>query len=86
MTHASQNITVRGMHCTGCELAIEDSVSQLPGIRSVKASYENDQVAVSFDADQTSLEAIVAKIKSAGYQSEFSTAFNAVDPLVSGDE
>jgi sulfite exporter TauE/SafE/copper chaperone CopZ len=69
------------MHCAGCELTIENSVQQLPGVHSVKADYEDDQVSVTFDETQTSLTAIIDNIKSAGYEPELATAFAAIDPV-----
>jgi uncharacterized protein len=75
----THKISVHGMHCAGCELTIENQVSQLPGILFVNADYENDQVTVDFDESQTSLEAIVDTINNAGYEPELAKAFAAVD-------
>lgn len=81
----SHKISVDGMHCAGCELAIENHVNQLPGIFSVKADYEDDLVTVSFDEDQTSLEAIVGNIRSTGYEPGLAAAFASLNPIVSDD-
>jgi sulfite exporter TauE/SafE/plastocyanin domain-containing protein/copper chaperone CopZ len=56
------------MHCHGCEHIIETSVRKLPGIRTVKANYPTETVAVAFDPAATSLDKIRATIEQAGYR------------------
>ena len=56
------------MHCHGCEHIIEISVRKLPGIRSVKADYPTETVAVAFDPAATNLDKIRATIERAGYR------------------
>lgn len=81
MSLINQKLIVHGMHCAGCELAIENGVKQLPGIHSVKADYEHDQVEVSYDDCLTTLETIVSEIKREGYQPEIAMPFTAADPV-----
>ncbi|MCZ6473351.1 MAG: heavy metal translocating P-type ATPase [SAR324 cluster bacterium] len=40
---------VTGMHCTGCKLAIESTLQQMPEIAFVQADYETGQVVVWMD-------------------------------------
>ena len=62
------NFRARGMHCTGCEHIIEESVRQLPGIQRVKADYPTEMVAVVFDPASTNIEAICAAVAQKGYR------------------
>jgi copper chaperone CopZ len=66
----SVKIKTLGMHCTGCEGLVKDSVSELDGVKSVKPSFRKETVEVKFDEAKTDLEAIKAKIKEAGYKPE----------------
>ena len=68
------------MHCAGCESVIENAVSLLPGIIEVHADYVGDIVKVQYDNQLTSLESIIASIENAGYETEFKSAFDAVEP------
>jgi len=56
-----------GMHCPSCSMLIEMNVSDLPGVESVRASHADGKTTVVFDPDTTTVEAIVAEIKTAGY-------------------
>jgi copper chaperone CopZ len=57
-----------GMHCSGCEMNAREFVSELPGIKKVKANHKNGEVKVEFDEKKTSLEDIKKKITEAGYK------------------
>jgi sulfite exporter TauE/SafE/copper chaperone CopZ/LysM repeat protein len=61
------NFRARGMHCSGCEHIIEDSVRGLPGVQRVKANYSTERVAVIFDPASTNVEEICAAITQKGY-------------------
>jgi copper chaperone CopZ len=60
-------IKVTGMHCAGCEMNVQDMVSELPGVKKVKADFKKGEVAVEYDEAKTTVEAIKAKIVEAGY-------------------
>jgi uncharacterized protein len=67
MAHHSLSFPINGMHCAGCEAAIETAVQELPGIGTVKADHIAKKVQVSFDDSLTSPSAILACIESKGY-------------------
>jgi copper chaperone CopZ len=56
------------MTCGGCENAVKRAVGRLPGVASVDASHAAKTVTVDFDASQTNLNTIKAKIIMLGYQ------------------
>jgi copper ion binding protein len=57
-----------GMHCNGCEMNAQEFVSELDGVKKVKANFKNGEVKVEFDEKKTTLDAIKAKIAEAGYK------------------
>ena len=40
------HLKINGMHCTGCEDAIENAVSGLPGVRKIKADPQPQPMAL----------------------------------------
>jgi uncharacterized protein len=58
----------RGMHCSGCEHIIEDSVRKLSGVQRVKADYPTEIVTVLFKASSTNVEEICATVARKGYR------------------
>ena len=67
MTQRMLSFPISGMHCAGCEAAIETAVQELPGIDTVKADHIAKKVQVRFDEPLTSPSAILACIESKGY-------------------
>jgi copper chaperone CopZ len=60
-------LEIDGMTCTGCENTIQEAVTKIPGIISVKASHLDSTAVVSFDPDKTSIAAIGDAVNEAGY-------------------
>ena len=58
------------IHCGGCENAIQMSLSQLPGVKRVKADHKTQLVEVSADVEQTGLEVIRERLDWMGYEAE----------------
>ncbi len=58
------------MHCHGCEMNAQDTVSELPGIKKVKADFKKGEVNVEYDEGKATVEEIKAKIAEAGYGAE----------------
>ncbi|WP_281355354.1 heavy-metal-associated domain-containing protein [Candidatus Methylobacter favarea] len=54
MTLQTRSFSVTGMHCRGCEAAIESAVNELDAIRSVRAHLAQDKVTVTWDDDMDS--------------------------------
>ena len=64
----TETIKTTGMHCNGCEMNAQDMVSELDGVKKVKANAKTGDVKVEFDDKKTTLEAIKVKITEAGYK------------------
>ncbi len=65
---AEKCIGVKGMTCVGCEVTLEDQVSKIKGVVSVKASASDDEATILYDSTQTDFLTITTAIKEAGYK------------------
>jgi copper chaperone CopZ len=65
-----ETIKTAGMHCNGCEKNAQEFVSELPGIKKVKADFKKGVVKVEYDEKKTGPEDIKRKINEAGYKTE----------------
>jgi copper chaperone len=63
-------LTVSGMKCGGCESNVTAKLKTIEGIKSVKASSQDKEVSIEYDADKTDLNAIKDAIIKAGYTVE----------------
>ncbi len=64
-----KTINVKGMHCNSCNMLIEDAVSEIKGVESVKANFEKGKVIVKYDEDML-LDKIKIAIEKEGYKVE----------------
>lgn len=60
-------LKVTNMHCVNCAMKIESLEDELPGLKSVSASYVKGQVVVEYDESRLNLEQIAAAVKAKGY-------------------
>jgi len=60
-------LAIEGMTCSGCENTIQEAVTKVQGIASIKASHLDSTAVVSFDSTQTTVAAIGEAITEAGY-------------------
>ena len=58
---------VSDMHCSNCAMKIESLEDDLPGVKSVSASYQKSLVVVEFDEMVLTIEEIIQAIKKQGY-------------------
>lgn len=59
---------VEGMVCGHCEIAVQDAVRKLPGIKKVKANKRKKEASVEYDPSQVSIEQIKQAINNTGYR------------------
>lgn len=65
----AQTIYVEGMHCASCELLIEKTLEEHPGVKKVDASLEKGQVKIVSDkSDSVDIEKLNKEFKEAGYK------------------
>ncbi|MBN8251826.1 copper chaperone CopZ [Priestia flexa] len=60
-------LSVQGMSCGHCVKAVEGTVSELSGVKSVKVNLESATVEVEYDESKVSLETIKESIDDQGY-------------------
>ncbi|MGC4018188.1 MAG: cation transporter [Muricomes sp.] len=58
---------VEGMSCGHCEIAVQDAVRKLPGIKKVKASKRKKEAVINYDTSLVSSEQIIEAINGTGY-------------------
>lgn len=61
-------LKVTGMTCATCEYHIESEVKKLPGVSSVKASYDKGSATIEFDEQKVKAEKIIETINGTGYK------------------
>ena len=64
------DIKTSGMHCGSCQMLVEMSVSELPGVQKTDVDMASEITHVEFDPAQVSAEQILAAIQGAGYGAE----------------
>jgi copper chaperone CopZ len=62
-----QVFRVTDMHCSNCVMRIEGLEDDLPGVKSVVASYRKGQMTVEYDETQTNEAQILAAVARLGY-------------------
>ena len=61
---------VPDMECPNCAMHLEGLEDELPGIRSISASYKKLTMEVEFDEKKLSVEQIIAAANAIGYHPE----------------
>lgn len=61
---------VSDMHCANCAMHIEGLEDDLPGIKTVAASYKKGQMTVEFDEKIVSEAQILAAVARLGYTAQ----------------
>lgn len=61
--------TTPPMHCESCENRIKEGLRFVKGVKDVQTSVPEQKVAVTYDADKTSVEKLQKALEKAGYQS-----------------
>lgn len=61
------NLKVEGMECAGCEKRIQNAVSNVTGVKEVKANHENGTVIVTAK-NGVDIEEIKNKINDLGFE------------------
>jgi len=62
------NLKIEGMTCDECEASIKKGVTELAGIDSIGANFEDSTAFVRFDSTKTNLKEISEAIAKRGYE------------------
>ena len=60
-------LSVPSMYCAMCPIAVRTALEKVPGVESVKATYEPKEAVVTFDDAKTNVEKLLEAAKNAGY-------------------
>ncbi|MCF6169533.1 MAG: cation transporter [Bacteroidales bacterium] len=63
-----EKIGVNGMTCVGCEVTLEENISKIKGVVSVKASHTEKEAIIEFDSTKTDINTITETIIESGYK------------------
>lgn len=72
------SFTVKGMHCSSCELLIKDELMSLQGVVGVDIDHKTGKGTVSFVNENITKDKILEAIKSAGYEGEIQNVVEIV--------
>ena len=60
-------IRIEGMHCHKCEVAIQKSLTRLPGVHEVEVDFNSGQASVLYDREQVTVKELTDAVTEAGY-------------------
>lgn len=73
----TRRFTIEGMTCQACAVGIQSELAAVPGVAGVDVNYEQKLATVRLQPDaKTTVEALVAAIKKAGYSASPETHAN----------
>jgi len=67
MKLTKEEITVTGMHCSGCTERVSKVLSGLEGVRSADVFLDEQQAVVTYDEDQIGFTKMEEAVEKAGY-------------------
>lgn len=62
-----QSFILKGMSCSGCESIIEKTLTGLPGIKKVRASFAKNILTITYDPNLINMKEIKSTLKKNGY-------------------
>jgi P-type Cu+ transporter len=68
MRRGTVDLSVGGMSCASCVASLEAALSRVPGTVSASVNLATERATVAYDADVTSVQALVEAVEDAGYQ------------------
>ncbi|MEV0768592.1 heavy-metal-associated domain-containing protein [Nocardia salmonicida] len=64
---ATHTFEIQGMHCGSCALLVDDTLEDLPGVRTTQTSMKKGRATVDLDLALNSPDDIVGAIAQLGY-------------------
>ena len=61
------NVNIKGLHCRSCEMVLEESLSQVSGVKNIKINHKTGLAEIYYEQKQPILTELEKKIKKAGY-------------------
>lgn len=69
-TTTTKTLTVKGFHCSGCSDNLSKALGNLDGVIRARASFDDSNVEVRFDADRVSEQHIRDQIAKSGFEAD----------------
>lgn len=63
-------LSVPGMTCEACPIAVRKALEKVPGVSKVKATFEPKEAVVTFNDEKTSVEALLEATKRVGFPAQ----------------
>jgi mercuric ion binding protein len=73
-------LSVPGMYCSACPYIVKQSLAKVGGVGQVSASYETKTAKVTYDDQKTTVAALIAATRQAGYPSHEIASASAAAP------
>jgi len=67
------NLSVTGMHCSGCALAVQDALEKVKGVIAVTVDHNKRTAVVSYDQELPETGELLKAIREAGYSGGLSS-------------
>ena len=64
----TKTLPIEGMTCAACSSAVERAVRKLPGVTEANVNLTAENLHLSYDESQVSLENVVKAVDDAGYK------------------
>ncbi len=62
-------LSVPGMYCEMCPATVKKAISRVQGVSKVDASFKTREAVVTYDDNQTNVDALIKATANAGYPS-----------------
>lgn len=67
LEHVTASLEITGMTCMGCVRSVEALLAEIEGMQRVVVTLRPGRADIAFDAEQTSVQAVIAHLAAAGY-------------------
>jgi len=64
----TKTLAIEGMTCAACSAAVERAVRKLPGVTEANVNLTAENLHLSYDESQVSLDSVVQAVDDAGYK------------------
>ncbi|QKY68403.1 cation transporter [Lentibacillus sp. CBA3610] len=66
----TNDLAIKGMHCSNCPTKIEKAVSEMPGVKDINVNLSTENGRVTFNNNLTKITDIIDKINYVGFEAK----------------
>ncbi len=74
-----KTFSIKGMHCASCVLALEGSLSKVPGVSRASVNLATEKATVDYDPAQVTNEHLASAVANVGYQARIGEEIQSED-------